>query len=179
MEKLFSIKIYIDISGGGTFIWKVFLPIEIRYLYYFRKAQNEKFGLLRKYYSFRLTRIEKVSHIQIPIDTQIGEGFYIGHHGHIIINPKSVIGKNVNVGVGVTIGQANRGAKKGTPTISDYVWIGTNAVIVGRVTIGTDVLIAPGAYVNFDVPDHSIVIGNPGVIIHREGATEGYINRTV
>ena len=53
--------------------------------------------------------------------------------------------------------------------------IGANAVIVGNITIGSDVLIAPPAYVNFDVPDHSIVIGNPARIIHRENATEDYV----
>lgn len=46
---------------------------------------------------------------------------------------------------------------------------------MGKVKIGNDVLIAPGAYVNFDVPDHSIVIGNPGKIISKQNATEGYI----
>ncbi|HOO79472.1 MAG TPA: serine acetyltransferase, partial [Lachnospiraceae bacterium] len=59
------------------------------------------------------------------------------------------------------------------------VWIGTNAVIVGNITIGDDVMIAPGAYVTTDVPAHSIVIGNPAVIRHRDNATEGYINRPV
>ena len=53
--------------------------------------------------------------------------------------------------------------------------IGANAVIVGNITIGSDVLIAPLAYVNFDVPDHSIVIGNPGKIIPREDATADYV----
>lgn len=106
-------------------------------------------------------------------------GFYIGHCGRIIINPRTVLGKNINIATGVTIGQENRGKRKGCPIIGDNVWIGTNAVIVGNITIGTDVLIAPLAYVNFDVPDHSIVIGNPAKIIHRENATEGYINRTV
>ena len=44
-------------------------------------------------------------------------------------------------------------------------------VIVGNITIGNNVLIAPGAYVNFDVPDGSIVIGNPGLIRRAPGAT--------
>ena len=90
-----------------------------------------------------------------------------------------VLGKNVNIATGVTIGQENRGERKGVPTIKDNVWIGTNAVIVGNVTIGEDVLIAPLTFVNFDVPDHSIVIGNPGKIIPRENATEDYINNKV
>ena len=52
-------------------------------------------------------------------------------------------------------------------SISDYLHIGNN------------VLIAPNSYVNFDVPDNSIVIGNPGKIIHKDNATEDYINRKV
>ena len=51
--------------------------------------------------------------------------------------------------------------------------------IVGNITIGDDVLIAPNAYVNFDVPSHSVVVGNPGKIISRENATEGYITYKV
>lgn len=67
----------------------------------------------------------------------------------------------------------------GTPIIGDYVWIGINAVIVGNVHIGNDVMIAPGSFVNFDVPDHSVVVGNPGVVNHKDYATDGYINNTV
>ena len=59
------------------------------------------------------------------------------------------------------------------------MWIGTNAVVVGKITIGDDVLIAPGAFVNFDVPPHSIVVGNPAKIISRENATEKYIENKV
>lgn len=117
--------------------------------------------------------------IQIPWRTEIGEGFYIGHSGRIIINARAVIGKNVNVATGVTIGQENRGKRKGTPTIGDNCWIGTNAVIVGNITVGTDCLIAPLSFVNFDVPDHSLVIGNPAKVIRMENATEHYINNTI
>ena len=62
------------------------------------------------------------------------------------------------------------------PKLGDYVWIGTNAIIVGKIEIGNNVMIAPGAFVNFDVPCNSIVIGNPGRIISKENATLGYIN---
>jgi serine O-acetyltransferase len=113
------------------------------------------------------------------IGGKIGKGFYIGHFGTIIVSNNSVIGKNCNIATGVTIGASRRGLKKGAPVLGDYVWIGTNAIIVGGITIGSDVLIAPGAYVNFDVPDHSIVLGNPGKIIPRENATEGHINNTL
>lgn len=85
------------------------------------------------------------------------------------------MGANCNVHKGVTIGQENRGRRKGAPCIGDGVWMGVNSTIVGGITIGDDVLIAPNSYVNFDVPSHSIVIGNPAKIIHRDNATESYI----
>ena len=47
------------------------------------------------------------------------------------------------------------------PTIGNEVWIGVNATIVGKVTIGDDVLIAPNAFVNCDIPSHCVVFGNP------------------
>lgn len=113
------------------------------------------------------------------IGGKIGPGFYIGHFGTIIVSADAVIGKNCNISPGVTIGRDHRGKRRGAPKIGDYVWIGTNAVIVGNVEIGNDILIAPNTFVNFDVPDHSIVVGNPARIIPRENATEGYINNTL
>ena len=103
-------------------------------------------------------------------------GVYFGHAYGITINPKAVIGKNCNIHKGVTIGQENRGARKGTPRIGDRVWIGVNSTVVGNVTIGDDVLIAPNTYVNMDIPPHSIVLGSPCICKHRDNATEGYIN---
>lgn len=144
----------------------------------FRKHTHAS-GLIKLYYKVRLKILSRKTHIQIELDTKIGEGFYIGHLGRVIINEAAVIGKNCNIATGVTIGQTNRGPRKGAPTIGDSCWIGTNAVIVGNIAIGSDVLIAPLAYVNFDVPDHSIVIGNPGRIIPRENATEGYVENKV
>lgn len=92
-----------------------------------------------------------------------------------MINPKAKIGEKVTILNGVLIGQQNRGRKQGCPTIGNKVWIGTNSIVVGAIHIGNNVLIAPGAYVNFDVPDNSIVLGNPGTIISKQDATDSYI----
>lgn len=155
-------------------------PIQVRYLIVYRKASYYKKKSLRGlYYRMRLHMLSEKSGIQLPTKTQIGKGLFIGHFGTIIVNPDAVIGNNVNIAPGVIIGKANRGDKKGVPQIGNDVWIGANAVIVGQVVIGDDVLIAPNAYVNMDVPPHSIVLGNPAVIHSRENATEGYINRRI
>ena len=67
------------------------------------------------------------------------------------------------------------GKRAGSPKIGNCVFVGINATIVGGITIGDDVMIAPNSFVNFDVPSHSVVIGNPGVIHHKEDATSNYI----
>ena len=113
--------------------------------------------------------------MDIPAQVEIGKGLRIEHIGGIVINPEAKLGENVTLLNGVLIGAQNRGEKEGCPVIGNSVWIGTNAIIVGAIQIGNNLLVAPGAYVNFDVPDNSIVLGNPGKIIHKENATAEYI----
>jgi serine O-acetyltransferase len=115
---------------------------------------------------------------QIPAETEIGSGFYINHKGWIVVNPGVVMGCNINLHPGVTIGQTNRGKKKGCPHIGNSVWIGTNSVIVGGIKIGNNVLIAPGSYVTSDVPDGAVVAGNPSCVVSF-GGVEGYIDNAV
>lgn len=176
MNKVFKKDLYRFYGDEGEpFLKKVFRPLEIKFISAYRKANMCRFLPIKVFYMLRLLYLSNKTQIQIPARTKIGEGFYIGHLGRVIIHPDAVLGKNVNIATGVTIGMENRGERKGVPTISDNCWIGTNAVVVGNVKIGSDVLIAPLAYVNFDVPDHSIVVGNPGRIIPREDATKDYI----
>lgn len=146
---------------------------------YLRKYQNTTFPLLKFLYKVIFRILKEIRHVEISRVTQIGAGLYIGHAYNITINPKAILGKNINIHRGVLIGQTNRGGRRGAPVIGNEVWIGINAAIVGNITIGDDVLIAPNSYVNCDVPSHSIVFGNPCIIKHRENATEGYINRKV
>lgn len=150
-----------------------------KYMYFHRKINLTRLPFMKVIYKICLRSLSHKYHFQIPASVEIGEGFYIGHFGSIVINPKAKLGKNINIHQGVTIGQTNRGKKKGAPVIGDEVWIGINSVIVGGIRIGNNVLIAPNSYVNFDVPDNSIVLGNPGKIIPRENATEDYINNKV
>ena len=147
-------------------------------LKYFRKCQFSE-GLLSSINRFIFSRIKKRNSVELFGKTKIGHGLYIGHPYGITINADAIIGNNCNLHKGVLIGQENRGARKGVPTIGNNVWIGVNAAIVGNIKIGDDVLIAPNSYVNKDVPSHSVVFGNPCVIKKKEFATEDYINNVV
>ena len=99
----------------------------------------------------------------------------MGHPYNITVGEGVVLGNNVNLHKGCTIGRTNRG-NIGSPCIGNNVFVGINATVVGNILIGDDVLIASNSYVNINVPEHSVVIGNPAVVHHKENATEGYVN---
>ena len=145
------------------------------FLYWFRKCQ---FGarFLRPLYKLIFNFVRNGHGIEIPVGLKVGKGLYIGHPYNITINEKTTIGENCNIHKGATIGRENRGKRKGVPTIGNEVQIGVNATIVGKVLIGDDVLIAPDAFVNCDIPSHCVVFGNLCTIKHKDNATEGYIN---
>lgn len=153
----------------------------IKFIKILRLAQYYKNTSKLKYLYYKLLHRKMMFKYgyQIPINTSIGRGFYLGHFGNVVINGNTKIGKNVNIANGVTIGRTNRGDKKGYPTIGDNVWIGANSVIVGDVNIGNNVLVAPLTYINVDIPSNSIVLGNPAKIISRQDATEGYVQNRV
>ncbi|MDQ8304529.1 serine acetyltransferase [Enterococcus faecium] len=151
-------------------------PYIKKYLKLFRKTQACENKLKYLVYHWMLKRHRIKRGIEIDAPVKIGPGFCIVHPFNITINDKVIIGSNCNIHKGVLIGQENRGERKGAPIIGDKVWIGANACIVGGITIGSDVLIAPNSFVNKTIPSHSIVFGNPCIIVSRDNATKEYIN---
>lgn len=146
---------------------------------YFRKLQAAQTLPGRYFWGFLFRRAKRKRMIELPSKVQIGPGLYIGHPYSIAVNADAIIGKNVNIHKGVTIGQQNRGSKKGAPVIGDDVWIGINTTIVGNVHIGSDVMIGSNCFINYDVPDHSIVVNSGCKVLPKENATEYYINRRI
>lgn len=146
---------------------------------YLRKAHFAKQPIIKLFYKIALKITSSKNGLEISSNILIGGGLYLGHPYNITINENVIIGNNCNIHKGVTIGQENRGKRRGTPVIGNMVWIGVNSTIVGKFTIGDDVLIAPNTFVNCDVPDHSIVFGNPCVIKYRVNATGNYINNAI
>jgi serine O-acetyltransferase len=144
---------------------------QIRFMKLWRKTHCRR-TLWRR---FRLIRYARKYGLEISADAEIGRGCYLGHPYNITVGSGVKIGDNVNLHKGCTIGRENRGKREGVPTIGNCVSVGINSTIVGNVKIGNDVMIAPNSFVNFDVPDHSIVIGSPGVIHQKDEATKGYV----
>jgi serine O-acetyltransferase len=155
-----------------------------RFTYYLRKVAHyakTKRGL--GFFGYVYNRIQLHHYrmrygFDISPATLIGPGLYIGHFGGVVISPYAVLGANVNIAQGVTIGSTSAGPRKGAPTIGDRVWIGANAVLVGEITIGREALVGPGAYVFFDVPNGGVVLGNPGIVVGHTGSA-GYVNKVL
>lgn len=153
----------------------VFCVPGFTYVFFFRHVSQSCNKLTRFFWSICLHITKIITHIQIPASTKIGRGFRIVHFGHIVVNPDAIIGQNFNISQGCLIGNA-QGKREGAPVIGDNVCMNANSIIIGNARIGNNVLIAPGAFVNFDVPDNSVVIGNPGQIIPRDSSpTAKYI----
>lgn len=150
----------------------------VRFIYYLRKAQFAKNPISKVYYEFKLYRLKRKFGLEINTKTKIGEGLLLSYPYNITVNSGAVIGRNVNLKKGVTIGNS-AGKHSGNPVIGDYVQVGINSTVIGNISIGDDVLIAPNTLVNIDVPSHSVVIGCPCKIFPKENATIHYVYHTV
>ena len=169
--RMTGLRYRIGISAAAQFLSQP----RLRYMWWWRLYRERPNFFVRL---ILLTYAHRYG-LEISPTARIGRGLYLGHPYNITVGGDVVIGKNVNLHKGCTIGRENRGKRNGAPVIGDCVSVGINATIVGAVHVGSDVMIAPNSFVNFDVPDHSVVLGNPGVIHHKENATAGYVGYTV
>lgn len=102
--------------------------------------------------------------IDLPCEVTLGRRLRIDHFGGVIVSGDTVIGDDVVIRNGVTIGLRRTGVR-GAPIIGNRVDIGTGAKILGTITIGDDVAIGANAVVLKDVPANSIAVGVPAKII--------------
>ena len=163
----------------GAFLRKFLFSPGFQYCVWMRICaflSSHLLGRVSLYYPARLIlrRCSIKYGIEIPHQTQIGSGLYIGHWGGIIVHPQAKIGKNCNISQGVTIGQTNRGERAGVPVIGDGVFIGPGAKILGCIRVGNNVAIGANAVVTRDVPENAVVAGIPARILSLSGST-GYV----
>jgi serine O-acetyltransferase len=107
--------------------------------------------------------------IEIHPGAQIGRRFFIDHGHGVVIGETSIVGDDVLLYQGVTLGGTGKEHGKRHPTLLDKVVVGGGAKILGNITIGRNCRIGAGSVVLRDVPDDSTVVGVPGHIIFREG----------
>jgi serine O-acetyltransferase len=107
--------------------------------------------------------------IEIHPGAEIGRRLFIDHGMGVVIGETSVIGDDVTLYQGVTLGGTGKEKGKRHPTIQNHVVIGTGAKILGNITVGENSRIGGGSVVLRNVPPNSTVVGVPGHIVLREG----------
>lgn len=105
--------------------------------------------------------------IEIHPGATIGEGFFIDHGNGVIIGETAVIGNNVTLYQGVTLGGTGKEHGKRHPTVGDNVMISAGAKVLGSFTIGENSKIGAGSVVLEAVPPNSTVVGVPGRVVRR------------
>ena len=106
--------------------------------------------------------------VEIHPAATIGDRFFVDHGMGTVIGETSVIGDDVLMYHGVTLGGNSMRREKRHPTLEDGVTVGANATLIGDVTIGENATVGAGAVVVEDVPAGATVVGNPARVIDRE-----------
>src|ERR1700733_6627225 len=107
--------------------------------------------------------------IEIHPGAVIGRRVFIDHGLGVVIGETAVVGEDVTLYQGVTLGGTGKEHGKRHPTLLDNVVVGGGAKILGNITVGHNCRIGAGSVVLRNVPDDSTVVGVPGHIIFREG----------
>ena len=110
-----------------------------------------------------------ITGIEIHPGAQIGRRLFIDHGMGVVIGETTIVGDDVTLYQGVTLGGTGKEHGKRHPTIGNNVVIGAGAKILGNIMIGENCRIGAGSVVLRDVPDNSTVVGVPGHIVFREG----------
>lgn len=107
--------------------------------------------------------------VEIHPGAQIGSGLFIDHGCGIVIGETTIIGDDVTLFQGVTLGGTGKETGKRHPTIGNCVMISSGARVLGNITIGDNVKIGAGSVVLTDVPANCTVVGIPGKIVVQDG----------
>lgn len=111
--------------------------------------------------------------IEIHPGAKIGKRFFIDHGNGVVIGETSIIGDDVTIYQGVTLGGTGKERGKRHPAIGNGVVVGAGAIILGSITIGDNARVGAGAVVTKSVPADTTVVGNPSWTIKREGRKLG------
>ena len=162
--------------------WEVLLYPGFQAMLKYRKAHK----LYRKGHYFRARMVSqkaaRKTGIEIHPGATIGKGFFIDHGSGVIIGETTIIGDNVTIYQGVTLGGTGKETGKRHPTIKDNVMISAGAKLLGSFTVGENSKIGAGSVVLEEVPPNSTVVGIPGRVVKqanvrvpRESMDQGHL----
>ncbi len=107
--------------------------------------------------------------IEIHPGAKIGRRLFIDHGMGVVIGETAIIGDDVTLYQGVTLGGTGKEKGKRHPTLRDGVFVGNNANVLGNIVIGENSRVGAGSVVLRDVPPNSTVVGVPAHVVYRDG----------
>ncbi len=107
--------------------------------------------------------------VDIHPAARLGRRLFIDHATGVVIGETAIVGNDVTMYQGVTLGGTGKGHGKRHPTICDGVFIGNNANVLGNICVGQNSRVGAGSVVLNDVPPNSTVVGVPAHIVYRNG----------
>ena len=129
------------------------------------RLYEKKHYFLARWYSQRTVR---KTGIEIHPGATIGKGLFIDHGNGVIIGETAIIGDNVTLYQGVTLGGTGKEKGKRHPTIGNNVMISAGAKVLGSFTVGENSKIGAGSVVLSEVPPNCTVVGVPGRVVKRD-----------
>ena len=153
--------------------WEVFLYPSFRAILRHRLAHKlylKKHYFLARWYSQRTAR---KTGIEIHPGATIGKGLFIDHGHGVVIGETAIIGDNVTLYQGVTLGGTGKDTGKRHPTVGNNVMISAGAKVLGPFKIGDNSRIAAGAVVLEEVPPNCTVVGVPARVVKQDGKKVG------
>jgi len=107
--------------------------------------------------------------VDIHPGARLGHRLFIDHATGVVIGETAIVGDDVTMYQGVTLGGTGKGHGKRHPTICNGVFIGNNANVLGNITVGENSRVGAGSVVLADVPPNSTVVGVPAHIVYHNG----------
>ncbi len=151
--------------------WEVLLYPSFKAMISYRvahKLYTKGFYLFARYISQKCARR---TGIEIHPGAQIGKKLFIDHGHGVVIGETTIIGDNVTLYQGVTLGGTGKEHGKRHPTIGDNVMISAGAKVLGSFTVGANSKIGAGSVVLQEVPENCTVVGVPGRIVKRNNVS--------
>ena len=151
-----------------TSIVEVFMYPCFKAMIYYKISHyfyKKKHFLIARYIS---EKAKRKTGIEIHPGATIGKGLFIDHGTGVVIGETAIIGDNVTMFHGVTLGGAGKEKGKRHPTVGNNVFIGCGAKLLGNITIGDNAKIGANAVILKDVPQSATAVGIPGRILKKD-----------
>lgn len=148
--------------------WEVLLYPSFKVMLSYRVAH--KLYMKKHYFMARWVsqRAVRKTGIEIHPGATIGKGLFIDHGSGVIIGETAILGDNITLYQGVTLGGTGKEKGKRHPTLKDNVMVSAGAKVIGSFTIGENSKIGAGSVVLEEVPPNCTVVGVPGRIVRRD-----------